>query len=1252
MGLVRHLSVRVPWHDRAWDGHVCKSPLDNSSCLALKLIAEKRKDAIESTIHDQAFDSLPREKMPPCIRTSATFLSKDAHSFESVMPYSEWSADHAHILSRVVHIPAWGALVIPYRWMLKDSGFDIAQELELDAHPDKEPSKPDWLKRTSWIQGASNQQELLEAFAAPLVEDESLVFFYATRTPLCDDERRVILGAALLRKKHDLAEYRYDPAKDGELKTMVWERPIQHSLRPKRGADGFTEGFVMPYHAAILELDRKSDLDPKDFIAFAPDDARAQFSYGSEHVMHGAAAAALLSARAALERTKDLLHGPWDQYIGWIDDRLSRLWKLQGPAPGLGVVLSALHEGFKGTLFAIALSDELPPNTDPWPVIDKVFSGKRKPPKGAPEITTMLRKKWDHLKKKPEKLDSFKLLARLELTKEQVDRAFAFEVADILANPYRLFEETRTDIEPIPFGVIDRGLYPGKEIETAHPLPNSCKPELSEYDNPFRLRAACVEILESSTGTGHTVLPIQDVVCAIPELSVVRSLPLDADTVDICRDDFSPLISVTGDSKHIMLQLDRYVAYGNLLRAAVDDRLANVPTAVAVNWQALVDHKFGALKPDDADEVRARTEKAAALTRLAASRIAVLIGPAGTGKTTVLQLLLSRNDIVGTRVQLLAPTGKARVRLAKEAGRNASVQTVAQFLLGLDRYDPNVGRYFTNPQGSTTESTTCVIDESSMLTEDMLAAVVDALPVDCRLILVGDPYQLPPIGAGCPFVDIIEYLQREKNGTGVGELTTPRRQVSKSGAPTTSLARPDVQLAAIFSGRPLPPGEDEIVVNAIKGIDDDTIKYRRWDNTSDLASLVDKVLMEELNATTTDLVAKVEESLGATKNDKGYLEFNRHGSERSEQWQILSVIRNGPGGSIFLNRGIKERLRSARLQRALDSNNVPHYRDWMRFTKPRGPEQIVYGDKVICVRNHTRTPWFYAKKEEGDDEYLANGEIGIVTGQLKYGKKNPKFTHIEFSTRSDRSFSFTRSDFSEDGRPYLELAYALTVHKAQGSEFGSVILVLPSHSRVVSREMLYTALTRQQDRIWILHQGPFDRFLGLRHHVFSDIAGRTTNLLRTPSRKEARIPPDIPTAFRGSTRGFLEERLIHRTIRGDMVSSKNEVVIANILYALEKDGHLKYHTDPLLPFDDGHGRWADFRIETKGQVWYWEHCGMLGAEQYRKRWETKKKLYAANGFKIFSESNPQGRLIITEDSPESGLDAQAIDRIARQLFVR
>lgn len=409
-------------------------------------------------------------------------------------------------------------------------------------------------------------------------------------------------------------------------------------------------------------------------------------------------------------------------------------------------------------------------------------------------------------------------------------------------------------------------------------------------------------------------------------------------------------------------------------------------------------------------------------------------------------------------------------------------------------------------------------------------------------------------------------------------------------------------------------------------------------------------MREEFDASQDNLVEELEKAIGGRKDDKGYVNFDKGCSEGAGRWQILSLNRNGPVGSIVINRSVKERLRRKRLDDAVRSNNVSWKRKWMRFTKPKGPEQIVYGDKVICVRNHHRKPWLYGARESSDREFLANGEVGIVTGQKQYGHANPKFTHVELMGRADRNFSFTGKDFTEDGQPFLELAYALTVHKAQGSEFGSVILVLPTDSRLISREMIYTALTRQRRQLWVLHQGSFERFLALRQHMFSDIAGRFTNLLRQPVYEPVHEIAVTAREFAGSKRTFLAEKLIHRTTRGEMVSSKNELFIAKILHELEKQGCLKYEVEPQLPFDDGRGRWADFRIEAKGDTWYWEHCGRMDDEHYRERWLRKKKLYAANGFSVYSKTNRKGRLIVTEDAPATGLDALAIEELAHRLF--
>ena len=137
----------------------------------------------------------------------------------------------------------------------------------------------------------------------------------------------------------------------------------------------------------------------------------------------------------------------------------------------------------------------------------------------------------------------------------------------------------------------------------------------------------------------------------------------------------------------------------------------------------------------------------------------------------------------------------------------------------------------------------------------------------------------------------------------------------------------------------------------------------------------------------------------------------------------------------------------------------------------------------------------------------------------------------------------------------LELAYTLTVHKAQGSEFGTVFLIMPKSNHMLTRELIYTALTRQKEKIVILMQGTPSDFQRLSSERYSETASRLTNLFAPPT------PVKVGEKF-------LEDRLIHRTARGEAVRSKSEVIIANLLHAknveylyeepLDLGGRIKY----------------------------------------------------------------------------------------------
>lgn len=220
------------------------------------------------------------------------------------------------------------------------------------------------------------------------------------------------------------------------------------------------------------------------------------------------------------------------------------------------------------------------------------------------------------------------------------------------------------------------------------------------------------------------------------------------------------------------------------------------------------------------------------------------------------------------------------------------------------------------------------------------------------------------------------------------------------------------------------------------------------------------------------------------------------------------------------------------------------------------------------------------------------------------------------------------------------------MHKAQGSEFGTVILVLPQHSNLLTREMLYTALTRQKNRVWVLHQGAFSHYLKLRSDFFSETARRCTNLFGQPDMRHLSVQD-----AKGVRWGWLAEKLVHTTRRGDMVSSKSEIIIADALFELENAGKIRYAFERPLSDSKGGYRLPDFTIEKDQETWYWEHCGMMDSAEYVARWKQKLDWYE-NELKVtvWSADNPAGRLIVTEETRASGFDSNGTHQLIEKLF--
>jgi ATP-dependent exoDNAse (exonuclease V) alpha subunit len=1221
---LRHLSVRVPWHDSGWSGLVCKAPQLNGACVKLKGIANSKNDAKECEIAGKSLNDLAVDELPPCVNERGSFMAPfeleptKRHALAHMNP-----DDYGHFQPTPQRYPAYSAGIVPFRWLMRANLENLARDLAVDASLDREPE----LKYESlWVHEAGNQTALLDGFAGHLREEDSLCLFYAKHVPFVEGTARVLIGAGRIKKIGKLSEYKRNA--EGP-RGMLWERPVQHSIRPN-GEDG----FLMPYTELLAKAEADPSLDLERYTAKAPDEHWNEFSYASELVRHDGAIASLLAMDLVLGRMHEELGIELNSPRKWIHTELVRLWKVRGPFPGLGAVLTAFGLS-RGVFVAHALQERAGANVDPWPQVDTAF---KKPDEILPEPLhadiKALASTWKDLP--AERREYQKLLSRFELSVEQAQNLYEEGLRkkagwggtdkEILENPYRIYELSRHDPDGIRLLTVDRGVFPDDAVRLVHPLEApSCL--VSGVDRR-RVRAFCLDALEKTALDGHTLQSRDGLVEAIRAFAVKPECAVTGDVLRAQLPQMAPEIVpalLDGDEG---LQLDRYKKIGELVRKELK-RVDGARHVAAVDWNQAVLEKLK--KPVDEEDKRAHAEKAAALKELAEARLSILAGPAGAGKTTVLGILCAQAAITNEAILLLAPTGKARVRMQElTKGATAQAMTVAQFLNQHGRYDGKAGRYILSDRPKAEGYGTVIVDESSMLTEDMLGALFDALKGVKRFIFVGDPAQLPPIGAGRPFVDLIAKLRPENReaifprvGKSYAELTIERRQVGED--------RPDLRFARWFSATAPDAGDDDIFCDNASV--SDKLHFVQWTDANDFQVKLLEVLCDELELSSADDLLGFNKSLGSFTSEKGNEYFDRTKNDKPgsveavEAWQILSPLRGMSFGVSDINRQIHERFRKGFLELA-----ASRYRF---IPKPMGAERVVYGDKVINLSNHTRG----GRKvfpQEGALGYLANGEIGLAVGQWKSGSKILK---VEFASQKGYTYDFYGSDFKDEGAAAMELAYALTIHKAQGSQFGLTIVVLPEGHPILSRELIYTALTRHQHRVVILHQGARSRLKDFASPFFSSTARRMTNLLSDCRMREVKQE-------KGSI--FLQDGLIHLTSDGRAVRSMSELVIAEALIAAGQD--FSYERRLEL---GGEVRYPDFTIddEISGRTIYWEHLGMLEKKGYREKWKKKLAWYIKNGVKPESDGGgPNGMLVTSEGSGSTAFNAAEIQATIKRLF--
>ncbi|KAB2918270.1 MAG: AAA family ATPase [Bacteroidetes bacterium] len=1237
---LKHLSVRVPWHDNAWNGTICSNPKANGACLILKNCALNRNDEQEQELAGSSFKDLNEAQLPPCWGERATFMAPFPFYKTLSHPYIESSpGTHGHLKPTQVQFPAFSAAAVPYHWMLKENAKDKTELFSLNFDEAREPHL-DWAKNgnDSWVQEINNQKALLNCFFEHLKEETSLVFFYAKQVPFVEESGRVIAGVGKINKI--IPSEAYDGS-NNRFGAAYWEHMVMHTIRQ----DG-KNGFLLPYHDAITYQETHPDFDIAELAVIVPNDKRFEFSYAAEHVSNDSAIRVLLECVKSLEKAEELGIGTNHQAsIQWIHDEIAQLEKLRGAYPGMGSALCAFGVE-KGHFVAAEIINRLKSdNENPWHLFEQAIENHQ----GilSDDIAALIpfssRKSYQRLKEKanPTRINILHLLSRFDLSIDQAKFLFVTEEREriginrrdeeYLQNPYLIYEDLRFTTTPVALSTIDLGLY------LKH-VPDTLLPDQLVLNDPFdnnRVRALTIWQLEIAALQGHTLLPRKQLITQIRNLAIIPSCNINSDYFDLAEDYFTNGVALEemkdGERAY---QLSRFANTRQIISQKVDERVNAKRLELQADWKGLLANELKKHTEGTPDslEISARDEKVAVLKEIAESRFSVLIGPAGTGKTTLLTILAGQKEVENNGVLLLAPTGKARVRM-EEVAKNIRVtaKTIAQFLAGYGRYIGETQQYVFSSNFCEGQYETVILDEASMLTEEMLATTLDCLKGVKRFILVGDHRQLPPIGAGRPFLDIIHHLKPDgiettfpRVGKGYTELTINRRQSNSKGE--------DLQLAEWFSGETLEPGADNVINHIITTPNSTRLRIEHWKNEAEFEQLFKKVLVDELKMESIEDVDTFNKSLGA--NDYGFFNF-REAVEKVESWQILSPIREKEFGVRAINRKIHKLFRKDNLDFAKIRNG--------KTPAPIGLEQIVYGDKVINLINSRRKEVY----PEGSMNYIANGEIGMVIGQFKQAYHTftgrPQNTEIEFTSQKGFKYTFKSWEFSEEGNVPLELAYALTVHKAQGSEFGKVFIVVPNPCFLLSREMLYTALTRQKEKVILLIQGDVFDIKGLASPLKSDALKRMTNLF---------IKPEL-VEVEGE---YLEKNLIHQASDGKMLRSKSELLIYQRLI----DKNLSPLYEKKLTIKEVE-RLPDFTIENDntGEVFYWEHCGMLHNTEYQQRWNEKYNWYIENKILPFQDGGgTNGTLIITEDKPsklEDGsirgaISIKEIDEIINKVF--
>jgi exodeoxyribonuclease V alpha subunit len=474
-----------------------------------------------------------------------------------------------------------------------------------------------------------------------------------------------------------------------------------------------------------------------------------------------------------------------------------------------------------------------------------------------------------------------------------------------------------------------------------------------------RARAAVLYLLERMSDEGHVYSPFEHL-----EGQFRTALEMEPDLAHEAVNELAASGEVVAEEAddHIAI----YLARLHEAEVNVAARIAELNAGRAMNRDVVERAVAAAIK---SSELELSAEQKSALRCALASRVTVITGGPGTGKTTLLRSLLAALNDVGLKPTLAAPTGRAARRLQEAAGRDA--KTIHRLL----EYAPESGG-FLRGRNFPLRTNYLIVDEASMMDLELASSMLSALTPNCSLLLVGDRDQLPSVGPGSVLKDVIA-----SELVPVVQLREVYRQARRS--------------LIVANAHRLNRGEFPQISNDAEG---DFFFFER-NAAEDVLATIKQLVQQRL--------------------------IGRFGINDPREIQVLTPMNRGPLGTQVLNRELQALLNpSGRELRA-------------------GDRAFRHGDRVIQLRNNY-------------DKGVFNGSIGRIVA-IDADK-----------ARVSVAFEETHAEYDLSELDELGLAYAISVHKSQGSQYPAIVMPIhPSHYLMLRRNLLYTAITRAE-RVCVL----------------------------------------------------------------------------------------------------------------------------------------------------------------------------------------